>query len=167
MITESNSSQNTSNDQLDQNHHQTLINCQPSILADMQSASPNIQVESSDNVQIESSDNVQIESSDNVQIESSDNLQSKYYAYNNNINSPICRQFVNQGKCRWQKKCHFYHPKIITPIIKKKTQRKLGCCYCGSLQRRFLNKRGHHIGDDIPTFFVVCSRTGRSMKLCM
>jgi hypothetical protein len=91
-----------------------------------------------------------------------------YYACNDPANPP-CRQFVNQGNCRRRLKCRFYHPPIITTIIKRKTTRELGHCYCGAHQRRLMSKRAFTIrdGERYPVFFAVCGRTGRSMKQCM
>ena len=82
---------------------------------------------------------------------------------------PVCRQFVNQGKCRKQKRCRFYHPAVITSSIQKKAKREPGHCFCGAYQRRLLNTRNYRVDEDgtSPTFFVVCGRTGRSMKRCM
>ena len=96
-------------------------------------------------------------------------MSDKKYLPCNDISRPICRQFVNQGSCRKKTRCYFYHPTVMTPIIKKKASRQLGSCYCGSIQRRIINKYGYRSNDggDSPIFFVVCSRTGRSMKLCM
>jgi len=80
----------------------------------------------------------------------------------------VCRQFVNQGNCRSRKRCQFYHPKIITPIIKRKASRKLGYCFCGAQLMCVMNKKRYRIDDDdIPKFFVLCSKTRRSMKLCL
>src|SRR5579864_2261337 len=83
----------------------------------------------------------------------------------NDARLPVCREFVNQGRCRRGKKCRFYHPVKITPIIKKQTQRALGCCYCGAPQKCVMNTRSYRVGEDdsIPTFYVICSRTKRSM----
>ena len=87
----------------------------------------------------------------------------------NDASKPICRQFVNQAKCRRKQKCRFYHPPVITRIIKRKATRELGFCYCGALQKKLLNKRAYRVGedDDIPIFFVVCGRTGKSMRRCL
>ena len=94
--------------------------------------------------------------------------QPIYYPCNDPQNPP-CRQFVNQGTCRKRLKCRFYHPPIITSIIKRKTSRELGHCFCGSKQRKLLSKKNFTIkdGERCPIFFIVCGRTGRSMKLCM
>ena len=108
------------------------------------------------------------ESTDNS-ITNSNRSEETYHPCDDNT-KPICRQFVNQGNCRKRKRCYFYHPKVITPIIIKKATRQLGYCYCGSPQKRIINQRSiRYRGDDdtVPMFFVVCSNTGRSMKLCM
>lgn len=82
---------------------------------------------------------------------------------------PVCRQFVNQGKCRKHLKCRFYHPPVITPTIRKKATRNPGYCYCGSMLKYITNSRPYHRSDDkdTPTFFTVCSRTCRSIGKCM
>ena len=80
---------------------------------------------------------------------------------------PLCRQYVNHGECRKRKRCDFYHPEIITPVITKQTKRKLKHCYCGAPQRCIVRtNRSDPTKGDV-NFFVVCSRTGRSMKRCM
>ena len=92
------------------------------------------------------------------------------YCACNNPGNPLCRQYVNQGNCRKRKRCCFYHPEAITPIIAKQAKRQLGFCYCGSPQRRIINHRAFknsNVDDSIPKFFAVCSRTGRSMRQCM
>ena len=91
-----------------------------------------------------------------------------YYPCNDPA-KPICRQFVTKGNCRYRMKCRFYHPLVITPVIKKRATRELGCCYCGSLLKRLINKRAYRVGEDgdPPLFFVVCGRTGRSIRNCM
>lgn len=64
----------------------------------------------------------------------------------------------------------FYHPEVVTPTITQQARRQLGHCYCGSLRKRVINYRALRSRDSddfFPPFFVVCSRTGRSMKLCM
>lgn len=98
---------------------------------------------------------------------SDDQSTNNYYPYTDDTR-PICRHFVNQGRCRRGNKCNFYHPEVICPIIQKKANRKLGHCFCGSPQRRLINNRSHRAGEyDDVIFFVVCSRTGRSMRYCM
>lgn len=83
--------------------------------------------------------------------------------------NPICRNFINRGKCKKGNRCRFYHPEIITESIKKKAKREPGCCYCGARQRTFVNNRLYRQdeGNTFTTFFVVCGRTGKSMKKCM
>lgn len=75
---------------------------------------------------------------------------------------PICRAYVNCGFCKYQDKCKFYHPQIITKIIKRKAQRELGYCFCGAPQKCIMYKNTLDI-----TFYMVCSRTGKSMKRCI
>lgn len=84
-------------------------------------------------------------------------------------NRPVCRQYINQGDCRQGIKCRFYHPIFVTPTIIKKAAREPGHCYCGAPQKKLLNKRSYNVDEDkeTPTFFVVCGRTGKSMRRCM
>lgn len=94
---------------------------------------------------------------------------SKYYACND-PNRPICRAYVNQSKCNRNNHCNFYHPRVITQMIKKKARREPGFCYCGSLQRTIIANRVFRRSDEDdapPTFFIICSRTGKSMKKCI
>lgn len=95
--------------------------------------------------------------------------QSDQYYPSNDPTKPICRHFVNKGKCNRKKRCRFYHPSNITPNIKKQARRDIGHCYCGATQKCVINKRSYSLSENIdtPLFFVVCSRTGRSMKRCM
>lgn len=96
--------------------------------------------------------------------------QPKYYACED-PNRPICRQYVNQGHCRRNNRCNFYHPKVMTRLIEKKAKREPGHCYCGSFQKTIIGNTTYRLEDGInaskPTFFVVCSRTGKSMRKCM
>ena len=91
-----------------------------------------------------------------------------YYPCNDAMN-PVCRTFVNKGKCEKNLECRFYHPAEITPVIIKKATRTPGFCFCGSKQKCIINGRAYKLGSsrDNPTFFVVCGRTGRSMKRCI
>ena len=84
-------------------------------------------------------------------------------------NNPVCRYFVNQNKCKKDKKCRFYHPPNITQLIKKQATREIGKCFCGAFQKNLVNKKNYSPNEDknTPTFFVVCGRTGKSMKLCI
>lgn len=91
---------------------------------------------------------------------------SNTYLPCNDINQPVCRQHVNQGYCRRGNKCRFYHPKIINTTIKKKAERKLGYCYCGHPLKKLVNSR-YVVNDNKPLFFMVCSRSGRSISNCM
>jgi hypothetical protein len=81
---------------------------------------------------------------------------------------PTCRHFL-RGKCSYGLKCRFYHPAIITPVLERESTREFGFCYCGALQRTLINKRLYVLGEssDIPTFFIVCSKTGKSMRHCL
>lgn len=92
----------------------------------------------------------------------------KYYACHDMLR-PVCRQFVNQGRCSRNLKCRFYHPPKVTKTIKRLASREPGHCFCGAPQRILLNKKGFQVGEseEIPTFFAVCGRTGRSMRKCM
>jgi hypothetical protein len=98
-----------------------------------------------------------------------ENLEVQEYYPCEDPNNPVCRYFVNQNKCKKDKKCRFYHPPIITPIIRKEATREIGKCYCGANQKHVVNKKNYSPTEDIntPTFFVLCGRTGRSMKLCI
>lgn len=78
---------------------------------------------------------------------------------------PICRYFV-KSRCKRGRKCRFYHPKKITPIITRKATKKLGYCYCGAKQITLVNKSLWK-EDDEKIFFVVCGRTRKSIKRCM
>jgi hypothetical protein len=81
-------------------------------------------------------------------------------------NSLLCRQFVNTGSCPRRNKCRFHHPQLITETIKKRAIREPGRCYCGAKQKTLVNNRKSRNTDDL-TFFVVCSRTMKSMKKCI
>lgn len=72
-----------------------------------------------------------------------------------------CRDFL-KGNCKRQR-CRFYHPKIVTIDIQKERDRQLGYCFCGAKLRSTMNHKGK---DDDPIFYVVCSRTSRSMRRC-
>lgn len=89
----------------------------------------------------------------------------------NDPNRPVCRQFVNQGKCNKRNHCTFYHPKTLTPIIKKKARRELGHCYCGAPQKTIISGRtwrgSDEDGEMRPNFFIICGKTGKSMKKCL
>lgn len=87
----------------------------------------------------------------------------------NDPTKPVCRSFVNQGICRLRDGCRFYHPPHLTKTIKKKARREPGLCYCGAPQKKLVNKRQYRPGEDdaMPIFYVVCSRTGKSMRRCM
>ena len=84
-----------------------------------------------------------------------------------NPQQPICREFVNQGKCRSGNKCRFYHPAIIDVATKKRANKNPGYCYCGAVQTCRVNRRSYKSPDDYPTFFVVCARTNKSIKRCL
>ena len=103
-------------------------------------------------------------------LQSSGSHEDKTYPCND-PNRPICRQFVNQGKCNKRHHCTFYHPKVVSPIMKKKAQRELGYCYCGSHQKKVISGRTWSASDEDgerrPTFFILCGRTGKSMKKCL
>ena len=95
---------------------------------------------------------------------------SKYYACDD-PNRPICRQYVNQGRCNKRKHCNFFHPKVVTRVIEKRARREPGYCYCSAPQRTIISNSSYrpHDGESAPrpAFFVVCSRTGRSINKCM
>lgn len=79
----------------------------------------------------------------------------------------LCRDFVNKNKCRKGDHCRFLHPKHITESIRMSASRELGSCYCGAPQRKIMNNTKYAEEANIPLFFAVCSRTGRSMNRCM
>ena len=102
-----------------------------------------------------------------VSLNNSPDIETIYYPCFD-AKRPVCRQHVNQNRCRKGLKCNFYHPMDITPVIKKKATREFGFCYCGAVQKRLMNKRPFkHHNEDTPLFFVVCSRTYRSMNRCL
>ncbi len=83
---------------------------------------------------------------------------------------PICRHYVKHGKCPKGKRCNLYHPKVITSIHKKKVKRDPGHCYCGATQKCIISNRTKRLNEDneiVPNFFMICSKTGKSMKNCM
>jgi len=79
---------------------------------------------------------------------------------------PICRDYV-KGICKRGKRCRFRHPIPINNEARKRASRQIGCCFCGAPQTCFVKKSFRFEGDDSPMFYVVCSRTKRSMRLCM
>jgi hypothetical protein len=83
----------------------------------------------------------------------------------NNPAQPVCRNYVNK-KCRKGINCRFYHPIKITPEIIASVTRKIGYCYCGSPQKCIINKKKYVPGGDTNIFFVICSRTKKSIKKC-
>jgi hypothetical protein len=89
--------------------------------------------------------------------------------YNRSKNGTICRRFIN-GKCKNGSKCRFFHPnkrQINTIPVQKEIKREPGYCYCGSHLRTTLNKRPLDMRSDrSPTFFIVCSKTGKSIRKC-
>jgi len=84
-----------------------------------------------------------------------------------NPNMPICRDYINKGKCHRNKHCKFYHPKVITVELKQKGKRELGHCYCGSLQKTIIGFKQQYKETNKATFFIVCSRTGKAMHKCI
>jgi hypothetical protein len=89
----------------------------------------------------------------------------------NDISRPLCRDFINNN-CKRGKLCLLYHPSLVTPIHKKHVRRELGHCYCGARQKNIINRNKYKITNDdnnrmIPSFYVVCSKTRKSMKFCM
>ena len=79
----------------------------------------------------------------------------------------ICKYYIN-NTCKYGKKCLLYHPKpnqLKSPRVQKEIKRKSGCCYCGSYLRIVLNR--NKILEKDSRFFMVCAKSGRSMKKCM
>ena len=85
----------------------------------------------------------------------------KYYACDD-PNRPVCRAYVNQGICHRRWSCNFYHPRVITRIIKQAASREPGYCYCGAKLKTIIRGRQN----EKLTYFVVCSVTSRSMRKC-
>ncbi len=82
---------------------------------------------------------------------------------------PICRQFVLTGKCHIMHRCIYDHPSTINENIKRKARRSIGCCHCGSSLKRVMNQTSFKLdsnGTLRPIFYVLCSRTNKSMKKC-
>lgn len=103
-------------------------------------------------------------------VEHTESQRPKYYACDD-PNRPVCRAYVNQGRCHKKKHCNFYHPRVVTQIIEKRARREPGRCYCGSRQKTIICNQTYRHQDGVmgpePMFFVVCSRTGKSIKKCM
>lgn len=83
----------------------------------------------------------------------------------NDDTRPLCRYFYRKG-CRKGDKCRFYHPPSITPTIRKEYDRERGRCYCGCQLKSIINNRYIRNDENDPLFFVVCSKTKKSMKKC-
>lgn len=75
----------------------------------------------------------------------------------------LCRRFY-RGQCKKGNQCNFFHPKKITKNVTKEYNRESGHCYCGAVQKTIPNN--HRKDDEDPYFYVICSRTGRSMRRC-
>ncbi len=90
-------------------------------------------------------------------------------SYDKSNNGTICRHFVN-GKCKYGDTCRLYHPNAIqinTLYVQKEIKRKPGQCYCGAYLRTILNRSPLlTISEDKPKFFMICTKTGRSMYKC-
>lgn len=84
-----------------------------------------------------------------------------------NPESPICREFVNQGKCRAGTKCRFYHPPNITTVEKKRANKKPGFCYCGAPLKCMVSRKFYNTTVITPTFFYVCGNTRKAIKKCL
>ena len=50
---------------------------------------------------------------------------------------------------------------------KKIKERIIGYCYCGALQKTLLDRKTKTKNKDKRLYFVVCSKTGKSIKKCM
>lgn len=89
-------------------------------------------------------------------------LPSLQESYRKNRETPVCRSFVKTGECIHKARCKFKHPNPITQKDRQEADREIGRCHCGSGQRIVISNRY-----DEPMFFVVCARTGKSMKKCI
>lgn len=87
---------------------------------------------------------------------------------------PLCRDYY-RNKCRKGNECMFYHPSKITSNIKKEYRRERGHCFCGAKSMTLMNKSrfmsslptdSDTASYNKPNFFIVCSRTKKSMKRC-
>jgi hypothetical protein len=79
----------------------------------------------------------------------------------------VCRQYILQGKCEYPPgKCGFRHPQPITKRDMLEAKREIGRCYCGASQRTIISSRVRTLEEPRP-FFVVCSKTGKSMTRCL
>jgi hypothetical protein len=94
-------------------------------------------------------------------------------------NKLLCRNFYskllkgeNPKSCSLGKNCKFTHPKKVSPRYTNEFNRQLGFCYCGSSIKSILNKKYHYLSDpesselNLPLFYMVCSRTRKSIKRC-
>lgn len=87
--------------------------------------------------------------------------QERYYACND-PNRPVCKNFVKHGNCKKNNKCHYYHPRVITPSLKQDAKRKVGYCFCKAPLRTIISTKNPGTFE----YFIICSRTNRSMKRC-
>jgi hypothetical protein len=89
--------------------------------------------------------------------------------YDRAEHGPLCSYFMH-GKCKKGDNCRLFHPPqnmIGTSYVQKEFKRESGQCYCGSYLRTVLNRNPmRRTDEDSPTFYMVCSRTGKSMKKC-
>lgn len=85
----------------------------------------------------------------------------RYYACKD-PSRPLCKGYVKNGKCPKHDKCAFFHPKVITTVMKQTAARELGKCFCGAPLRTIIrNKPCQNL-----EFFVVCSSTSKSIHRC-
>ena len=61
--------------------------------------------------------------------------------------------------------CSLYHPLKVTNQGTKEYNRKLGRCYCGSELMTVICHK-NRFNEKEPRFFVICSKTRRSMRGC-
>ena len=85
---------------------------------------------------------------------------------NTKTNKKLCRKYY-YGNCKYGEKCKFYHPEIITPPIKSEIDRKSQHCYCGNKLKTIIKYSKEEEGDDTNSFFIICAKTGKSMRKCM
>jgi hypothetical protein len=84
----------------------------------------------------------------------------------------LCRAYYqillekgNPIRCPAGKNCGFRHPISVNQIDTEEYNRQLKRCYCGSFLKTIINKRAY-LNENAPQFFVVCSKTLRSMRRC-
>lgn len=77
-------------------------------------------------------------------------------------NKPLCRHYIF-GRCKRGDKCRFYHPPSVTYLVSQEIKRKSGHCFCGALLQAIVRAIGE---EDDPLFYMVCSKTRKSIRKC-